>query len=100
MKDFITFLLPIVVAGVTTYLAELLQKAVSVIDALPAVAKQVLVAALAFGLTKGALFLGVQLTSTDLASLAGNTGDITALTSAALAYVFHLGTTIKVVKNA
>lgn len=87
MQDLILTLIPVLVAGLTQYVVELLQKAVTLLDRLPALAKQVLVVAVAFGLTKAAAFLGVTLTTTDLQLLGSQ--DIQALLSAALAFLFH-----------
>lgn len=96
MTEFLTFMLPILVAAVTTYLFEGLQKVVALIDGLPAVVKQVAVAAIAFGLTKLSVLLGIQLTTTDVAGL--QPADVSALASAGLAYVFHLGQQAKAMK--
>ena len=98
MNDLIITLLPILVAGVTTYAFDALQKGVTLLDKLPALAKQLLVASLAFGLTKASVVLGVQLTTVDPTSL--TQGDLSALISASLAYVFHLGGKTKAVAKA
>lgn len=79
MQDFIFFLIPVIVAALSTTIAELIQKANSFIDKLPAWAKQVAVAAIAYGLTKASALLGAPV------------GDPQAMLAAALSYVFHLG---------
>lgn len=82
-------LLPILVAGITTVAFEWLQKAVSLIDALPALAKQVAVVVIAYLLTAAGAFLGVTI-STDLAMITPE--ELSALFSAGVAFIFHQGT--------
>ncbi len=89
MTEFLTYILPVVVAAVATGAFEYFQKAVALLNALPAIAKQVIVALATFGLTKLAVFLGITLSVLDPTQL--TSGDVSALISAGLAYVFHLG---------
>jgi hypothetical protein len=83
----ILYLIPLVVASLTTPIYEVLQKSLALLQRLPAVVTRVLVGLLAFGLTKIAAF-GIALTSTDVTLLTNQ--DVGALFSAGLAYLFHL----------
>lgn len=87
MADLIATLIPVLVAGVTQYLVQVLKKFVTLVDGFPALAKQVIVVLVAFGLTKASLALGVTLGTTDLTALGSE--DVSVLLSAALAFLFH-----------
>lgn len=86
LQGLLTTLIPIVVAALTTTGFEYLQKLVTIIDALPAMAKQVIVGVSAYLLTAAAAALGVHLVGGDITTL--NPGDISALASATLAFIF------------
>lgn len=87
MMDLLATLIPVLVAGVTQYLVQALKKFVTIVDDFPALVKQLIVVLVAFGLTKASLVLGVTLGTTDLAALGSE--DVSALLSAALAFLFH-----------
>lgn len=78
MRDFLSYLIPVVVAALSTTIAELIQKANAALDSLPAAVKQVAVAAITYGLVKTAAVIGADV------------NDPQAMLAAALTYVFHL----------
>jgi hypothetical protein len=86
--NILSVLLPILVAALTTLGFEYLQKAITLVDALPDVVKRLIVGAVSFGLTALAAALGVHLSSSDPTAL--QSGDLSALIAAGLSYVFHL----------
>jgi len=95
--DLVAVLIPIVVAGVTTFVFDRLKAFVSILDDAPAMVKQVVVAALAFGLTQASVALGVALSTTDITAFTN--ADVSALLSAGLAYLFHAGKQAKLVRE-
>ncbi len=97
MLDFVTVLIPIIVAGLTTVIFDGLKRALAVLDTAPAIVKQALVAVMAVALTKAAAFFGLTLSTTDIGAL--NPEDIQALASAALAYLFHAGKQAKALRE-
>ena len=92
LGELLATLLPIIVAGLTTVAAEYLQQANAWIAARGPFVKRVVVVTVAFYLTKLSA-MGVELTGTDVTAL--TEGDIGAILSAALAFVFHLGDKVK-----
>jgi hypothetical protein len=97
MMDFVTVLIPIFVAGITTLLFDGVKNFVAILDDAPAIVKQAAVAVIAVALTKAAAFFGISLSTTDIAGL--NPDDISALASAALAYLFHAGKQAKALRE-
>lgn len=97
MTELIGILIPIVVAGATTFVFDKLKDGLTILDRAPAFVKQVIVAIVAFGLTKASVFLGVSLSTTDIAAL--SSADLSALLSASLAYVFHTGKQAKMARE-
>jgi hypothetical protein len=87
MKDFLSFILPIVVGALVVPLYDAVQKFVSILNGLPPYITRMLVGATAFGVTKLAA-MGIALTGADITAL--TQGDVGALASAGLAYVFKL----------
>lgn len=79
MRDFLLYLIPVIVAALTEPMAEVIFKVNAVIDKLPAWAKQVVVAGIAYGLVQLAGFLGAP------------ADDPQALMAAGLSFLFHLG---------
>jgi hypothetical protein len=100
MKDFalglLPVLLPILVAGITTTAFEYFQKLLGIVEALPAIAKQVAVTVLAYCLTYLGVLAGVTI-SPDLAAIGPD--DFSALLSAGLAFLFHQGVKTKALAN-
>ena len=88
MSGLLNMLLPIIVAALVVPGFELLQKGVTVVDALPAWAKQIIVGAASYGLTVLAGLLGVHLSTNDVTGI--SSADFSALLSSGLAFVFHL----------
>ena len=88
MESLFNVLLPILSAGLTTLLMTGLKKAVTFVGTLPAIAQQVIVGAGSWGVTQLALLATVQLSTGDVTALASS--DLLALSSAGLAFVFHL----------
>jgi hypothetical protein len=87
MKDLFMFMIPIVVAAVLVPLYDKIKKGVSLLDGLPAPVTQIIVGVSAWLFTK-AVAAGIALTGADLTTL--TQGDVGALASAGLAYVFKL----------
>jgi len=79
MRDFLLYLVPVIVAALTEPMAEILFKVNAMIDSLPAWAKQVIVASIAYGVTLLAGLLGVS------------ADDPAAIVAAGLTFIFHLG---------
>src|SRR5690606_9511548 len=97
MLELVAVLIPIVVAGVTTWLFDRLKEALAIVDEAPAMVKQALVAVVAFGLTKLSIMLGVTLTSADVTML--TEADLAGLLSAGLSYLFHNGKQAKLARE-
>jgi hypothetical protein len=89
MKDLLTMLLPVIVAALTNLIYEYFQKAVALLQKLPAPVTRILVGVLSYGLTVATVKLGVVLSVADPTML--SQADMAALASAGLSYVFHLG---------
>lgn len=89
MTDLLTYLLPVVVAAITQPLFEALQRAVTLLDAIPKALKPVVVALLTYGGTKLGVWLGVTLSIVDPTQWTAQ--DVGALAAAGLAMVLHLG---------
>ncbi len=97
MHEFVTMLIPVVVAAVTMPLFDGFTRVVGFLDKLPAWGKQIAVAVLSFGITKLAVVLGVQLSVVDVAALTSQ--DVAALASAGFTYLFKLGKTQKEIRT-
>ncbi len=97
MLELIGVLIPIVVAALTTFLFDKLKDGVTLLDKAPAWVKQVIVAVVAFGLTKASLFLGVTLSTDDITAITST--DLSALLSASLSYLFHAGKQAKLLRE-
>jgi hypothetical protein len=97
VTDFLTVLIPIIVAGLTTIIFDGLKRGLDVLDNAPMLVKQALVAVLAVALTKAAAALGIVLSTSDVYAL--NPEDISALASAGLAYLFHAGKQNKAIRE-
>lgn len=95
--DLIATLIPIVVAGLTTWAFDRLKGFVSIIDDASPVIKQVAVAVIAFFLTQASVALGVALSTTDITAF--TEADVSALLSAGLAYLFHAGKQAKLLRE-
>lgn len=93
MAEFVTMLIPIVVAALTMPLFDGFTRVVGFLDRMPAWAKQIAVAVLSFAITKVAVLLGVQLSVVDVTMLTSQ--DVAALASAGFTYIFKLGKTQK-----
>src|SRR5690606_17657459 len=89
MLDFLTVLIPIIVAGLTTVLFDGLKRLLGILDAAPALLKQAIVAVLAVALTKVSALLGIALSTNDMGAI--SVTYISALASAAVVYLFHAG---------
>jgi hypothetical protein len=87
VKDFLMFILPIIVGAIVVPLYDLVQKFVSVLNGLPPAITRILVGGTAFLVSKG-VALGLVLTGADVTAL--TQGDVGALASAGLAYLFKL----------
>jgi hypothetical protein len=85
MKDFLGFILPIVVGALVVPLYDGVQKMVGLLNGLPPYVTRVLVGATAFLISKG-VTAGIALTGADVTSL--TSGDVGALASAGLAFLF------------
>mgnify|MGYP006908232858 CR=1 FL=1 len=92
VAELLATLLPIIVAGLTTVASEYLQRANEWVAARGPFVKRIVVVTVAFYLTKLSA-MGVALTGTDVTAL--TEGDIGAILSAGLAFVFHLGDKVK-----
>jgi len=88
MDSLFNVLLPVLSGGLSTLLMTGLKKLITVIGTLPAIAQQVLVSTISWGVVKISLFLTVSLTSVDVTQLAAT--DTLALASAGLAFLFHM----------
>lgn len=97
MLELVGILIPILVAALTTFLFDKLKDAITLLDDAPAWVKQAIVAIVAFGLTKGSLFLGITLTTTDITAMPP--ADLSALLSASLSYLFHAGKQAKQIQE-
>ena len=97
MQELVLTLIPIVVAGLTTWVYDKLKQGVTLLDKAPAFVAQIAVAVIAFGLTKASVVLGVSLSTTDIGAL--TSGDVQALLSASLAYLFHAGKQAKAIRE-
>lgn len=85
--ELLTVLIPIVIGAATTWLFDLFKKGLTLLDRTPPVVKQILVAVLAFGLTKATALFGITLSTGDIAGLTAT--DISTLLSAIVAYMLH-----------
>lgn len=93
LQEFLAVILPVVVAGVSTTSAEVLQRFVGWLDRLSPIWKRLLVVTLTFWLAKLAGILGVALDVADVTELTSS--HVGALASAGLAYLFHTQTKAK-----
>lgn len=87
-RDYVSVVLPVLVAALSTMLAEWLQRFITWIDRWAPIWKRLLVISLTFWLAKASAFLGVTIGASDITDLTAT--DLGALSSAALAYLFHL----------
>ena len=92
INDWILGLSPVIVGAIVQPLFELLQKAITVLDKIPAWAKQISVVLLAMAIVKGAAYFGVLFNIVDPAQLTQE--NLAALASAVIAYIFHGNTKI------
>lgn len=95
--EYLVYILPVVLAVVTTDGAEWLQKVSTLFNGLKPGVKRLVVATGSFLLTKAAA-AGIALTTTDPTMLANS--DLMALLSAGLSFIFHLGNQAKAVRAA
>lgn len=93
LKELLTYLVPIIAAALATSGFDAASELIKLIDKLPAWAKQVSVAVVAFVLFKLATLLGVPGVVLDPAHVP--TIDIGAWLGALLTYVFKLGKQVK-----
>ena len=90
-------LLPILIAAVTVPLFGAVQKAMVVVDNLPAWAKQMAVGAITFLFTKLASFLGIQVGLIDPMHMTPD--NLSALLSAGMAFLFHQSANTTAIKQ-
>lgn len=87
MNDLFLFMVPIIVAAVLVPLYDKIQKGIGLLDGLPVPLTQIIVGLSAWAVTKAAA-VGIALTGVDVTTL--TQGDVGALASAGLAFLFKL----------